>query len=78
MVANHPNRPEDLRRTPPAVLAGVRLADTAAYSSMCATWGQLGGLTTFYRYGSSWYALLALKRWGRISAEDLEAARPLR
>lgn len=56
----------------------VRLADTNAYSSMCATWGQLGGLTTFYRYGSSWYALLALKRWGRITAEDLEAARPLR
>ncbi len=43
-----------------------------------ATWGQFGGLTTFYRYSSSWYALLALKRWGRISAEDLEAARPLR
>jgi hypothetical protein len=41
-------------------------------------WGRRGGLQTVRRYGRSWMALLALKRWGRISAEDLEAARPLR
>ena len=41
-------------------------------------WGRRGGLSTLGRYGSDWYALLALRRWGRITAEDLDAARPLR
>lgn len=41
-------------------------------------WGRRGGLATLRRYGSDWFSLLALKRWGRITAEDLEAARPLR
>jgi hypothetical protein len=35
-------------------------------------------LETFRRYGSSWFALLALRRWGRISPADLDAARVLR
>jgi hypothetical protein len=56
----------------------IRLADSAAYSSMAATWGRLGGLTTYYRYGPSWYRLLALRRWERISPADLEAARERR
>jgi hypothetical protein len=41
-------------------------------------WGRRGGLTVLRRYGSDWFALLALRRWGRISPADLEAARPLR
>ncbi len=41
-------------------------------------WGRRGGPSTLKRYGSDWYALLALKRWRRITAEDLDAARPLR
>jgi hypothetical protein len=41
-------------------------------------WGRRGGLATLRRYGSDWFALLALRRWGRISQADLEAARPLR
>ena len=41
-------------------------------------WGRRGGRETVRRYGSAWMALLALKRWGRISAADLEAARPMR
>ena len=41
-------------------------------------WGRRGGLATLRRYGSDWFALLALRRWGRISAEDLDAARVLR
>ena len=49
----------------------VRLADSAAYSSMCATWGSLGGLTTFYRYGADYYRLLARRRWEKATAEDL-------
>ncbi len=52
----------------------VRLADTAAYSSMCATWGRLGGLSTYYRYGPHYYRLLALRRWNKVPAEDLHAA----
>ena len=41
-------------------------------------WGSRGGRETVRRYGSSWMALLALRRWGRITAAELEAARPLR
>ena len=56
----------------------IRLADSEAYSSMCATWGRLGDLTTYYRYGPSWFRLLALRRWERVSPADLEAARERR
>ena len=35
-----------------------------------------GGLATLGRYGRSWYTMLALKWWGRITEADyLEAAR---
>jgi hypothetical protein len=41
-------------------------------------WGSRGGRETLRRYGSDWFSLLALKRWGRITAAELRAARPLR
>jgi len=41
-------------------------------------WGRRGGLATLRRYGTDWYALLALRRWGRITTADLDAARVLR
>ena len=41
-------------------------------------WGRRGGRETIRRYGSDWMALIALKRWGRITTAELEAARPLR
>ena len=41
-------------------------------------WGSRGGRETLRRYGADWFSLLALRRWGRISAADLEAARVLR
>jgi hypothetical protein len=41
-------------------------------------WGSRGGRETVRRYGTEWMALLALRRWGRITAEELKAARPLR
>jgi hypothetical protein len=41
-------------------------------------WGRRGGRETVRRYGTEWMALLALRRWGRISPADLDAARPLR
>lgn len=41
-------------------------------------WGRRGGRATHRLYGSSWMALLALKRWGRITSADLDAARVLR
>ena len=41
-------------------------------------WGSRGGRETLRRYGADWFALLALRRWGRITAADLEAARVLR
>jgi hypothetical protein len=41
-------------------------------------WGSRGGRETFRRYGADWFSLLALRRWGRLTPEDLEAARVLR
>jgi hypothetical protein len=41
-------------------------------------WGSRGGKETLRRYGSDWFALLALRRWGRITSADLDAARTLR
>jgi hypothetical protein len=41
-------------------------------------WGSRGGRETLRRYGAGWFSLLALRRWGRITAAELEAARALR
>ena len=38
-------------------------------------WGRRGGRAVLRRYGTDWFAALALKRWGRIDAEDLDAMR---
>ena len=38
-------------------------------------WGARGGRETLRRYGPRWFALLARRRWGRLSPEELEAAR---
>ena len=38
-------------------------------------WSRTGGLAMLRRYGTSWYSLLALRRWGRITVEDLGRAR---
>ena len=55
-----------------------RKAHRLLHASDWQRWGRRGGLTTLRKYGSDWFALLALKRWGRISADELDAARPLR
>ena len=39
-----------------------------------ARWGRRGGLATARRYGTAWMALLARRRWGRITAEALAEA----
>ncbi len=41
-------------------------------------WGRIGGRTTLRLYGRAWFSLLALRRWKRITALELEEARPLR
>jgi hypothetical protein len=41
-------------------------------------WGSRGGRETLRRYGTDWFSLLALRRWGRITATELEAARVIR
>jgi hypothetical protein len=38
-------------------------------------WGSRGGRETLRRYGPRWFALLARRRWGRISPEGLAATR---
>ncbi len=48
------------------------------HGSDFARWGRRGGRETVRRYGSSWMALIALKRWGKVSADDLDRARVLR
>lgn len=55
-----------------------REAHRLIHTSDFARWDARGGRETVRRYGSSWMALLALKRWGRVSAVELEAARVLR
>jgi hypothetical protein len=37
-------------------------------------WGRRGGLATARRYGTAWMALLARRRWERITAEALAEA----
>ena len=37
-----------------------------------------GGLAVLRRYGTDWFVALALKRWVRITAEDLDAMTALR
>jgi hypothetical protein len=41
-------------------------------------WGSRGGRETLRRYGADWFSLLALRRWGRITPSELEAARIIR
>jgi hypothetical protein len=48
------------------------------HSSDWGRWGSRGGRETLRRYGADWFSLLALRRWGRITASELEAARVLR
>jgi hypothetical protein len=48
------------------------------HGSDFARWGGRGGRETVRRYGSSWMAALALRRWGRITSDDLDAARVVR
>ena len=38
-------------------------------------WGARDGRETLRRYGPRWFALLARRRWGSISPEELETAR---
>ena len=44
------------------------LADREDYGELCRSWGRLGGLATFFKYGRRYYRLLAKVRWGDPSA----------
>ena len=46
----------------------------AAHAGDFARWGRTGGLATARRYGTAWMALLARRRWERITAEALAEA----
>ena len=41
-------------------------------------WGARGGRETLRRFGADWFSLLALRRWGKITTDELDAGRPLR
>lgn len=49
-------------------------AHRAGHAEDFRRWGRRGGLTTLARYGTPWFALLALRRWGKIEAEALAEA----
>jgi hypothetical protein len=36
-----------------------------------ACWGRLGGLETLALYGPGWFAMLAMRRWGQVTAGQL-------
>ena len=55
-----------------------RAAHRLLHESDWQRWGSRGGKETLRRYGTEWFALLALRRWGRLTSEDLESARVLR
>jgi hypothetical protein len=52
-----------------------RAAHHSEHLSDFVRWGRRGGCATLERYGRAWFALLALRRWDRIAAEDLARAR---
>ena len=56
----------------------IRLADSAAYSSVRATRARPGGPTASYRRGPSRFGPPALGRWEPTSPKGLEAPRPPR
>ena len=39
-----------------------------------ARWGRRGGLTTLRRYGTSWFAALARRRWKKLTREQIAEA----
>jgi len=45
-----------------------------AHGADFARWGRRGGLSTLRRYGTAWFALLAKRRWEKITAEALAEA----
>ena len=55
-----------------------REAHRLVHASDWRRWGARGGRETLKRYGTAWFALLALRRWERITTADLDAARTTR
>lgn len=46
----------------------------AGHESDFVRWGRRRGHQTFRRYGRPWFALLARRRWGQLTAPELAAA----
>ena len=46
----------------------------AGHESDFVQWGRRGGLATLKRYGTSWFSLLAKRRWKRLSEAELGQA----
>ena len=44
----------------------------AGHESDFVRWGRRGGLATLRRYGTSWFSVLARRRWECLSGADLE------
>jgi hypothetical protein len=44
----------------------------SGHQSNFAQWGRRGGLAMLRRYGTSWFSLLARRRWRRLSGAELE------
>ncbi len=40
-----------------------------------ARWGRRGGIETLQPYGRTWFAFLALRRWGKVSPAELARVR---
>jgi hypothetical protein len=44
----------------------------ASHEDDLVRWGPRGGRATLRRYGTSWFAMLARRRWERLSGAELE------
>ena len=44
----------------------------AGHENDVVRWGRRGGRATLRRYGTSWFSLLARRRWERVSGTELE------
>jgi len=68
-------REELIQRIEASCVELPRVEHREAHAADWREWGSWGGRATLARYGRVWFAHLAHRHWGRITAEDLARVR---